>query len=279
MKTLFRHKWIKITAAALSLSLIGAALALVLTGADAPLRGLGEGALRPFLRLWAEGSQQVKDWETALFEGEALLEENRELKEENGVLRRRLHSATLTTMENTRLRTLLGARPESWQGRYLPAWILPGAGDSLTAEVTLDRGTADGVRAGLCVTDCAGNLLGLVRSAGENCCTVSLLWDRQFRLTGQGISSETMGILEGSESLLAERRLKLTGLTEEEMVQIGETVVTFGGSSLVPKGLTVGTVTGIREDPGGLTRWAVIAPATEQTTGEVFVVLTGRDSS
>ena len=276
MKTLFHHKWIKIVAAALSLSLIAAALDLVLMGTSGPLRDGAETVARPFLRLWAEGAERVSQWETALTDGEALSAENRALKQENARLVRHLRTAGMARKENARLRTLLEVETEDWEGSFLPAWVLPDAGDSLSAEVTLDRGTGDGVKAGLCVTDCDGNLLGLVRSVGKDCCTVSLLWDRAFRLTGQGVDSETLGILEGDPALSAERRLRLTGLTEDSMVNIGETVVTFGEVGLVPEGLAVGTVTGIREDPGGLTRWAVIAPAAERAVGEVFLAVPQR---
>ena len=276
MKAFLHHKWIKIVAAALSLSLIAAALEVLFWETSGPFRGGAETVTRPFLRLWAEGAERVASWEVALTEGEALLAENKALRQENTRLQRRLHTAQLARKENARLRVLLEVETEEWKGRFLPAWILPSAGDSLSAEVTLDHGTADGVRPGLCVTDCAGNLLGLVRTVGADCCTVSLLWDGRFRLTGQGVRSETVGVLEGDLSLLEARKLKLTGLTEEEMVDTGETVVTLGGNGDIPQGLAVGTVTGLRDDPGGLTRWAVITPTAKQTTGEVFIALPER---
>lgn len=42
MKRWMQHTWVKIIAVALSLSLIAAAVALVLTGTAEPLRGVGE---------------------------------------------------------------------------------------------------------------------------------------------------------------------------------------------------------------------------------------------
>ena len=58
MKQPFRHKWIVIAAAALSLSLLAAALALVLKGTAGPPRSLLETASRPFLRLFSAASEQ-----------------------------------------------------------------------------------------------------------------------------------------------------------------------------------------------------------------------------
>ena len=262
-------------AAALSLSLIAAALDLVLTGTASPFREWGETASRPFLRLWAEGEEQAELWRTVLRDGEALRAENEALRRENAQIRRRLHVARLAVGENTRLRALLSLEPAAGPLTCLPGWVLPRAGDSLTAEVTVDRGAADGVRAGCCVLDGGGNLLGTVRTVGERTCAVTLLWDRSFRLPGLGSDTETVGLLEGDLSLMPQRKLKLTGLTEEEMVRDGETVVTFGNSALVPAGLTVGTVAGVRAEPGGLTRWALLSPAAERSAGEVFVILPG----
>ena len=60
MKQPFRHKWIVIAAAALSLSLLAAALALVLKGTAGPPRSLLETASRPFLRLFSAASEQIR---------------------------------------------------------------------------------------------------------------------------------------------------------------------------------------------------------------------------
>ena len=64
MKKPFRHKWIAIIAAALSLSLLAAALALVLNGTAGPLRSGWETAPRPFLRLFSPLSEKVHQMET-----------------------------------------------------------------------------------------------------------------------------------------------------------------------------------------------------------------------
>ena len=79
--------------------------------------------------------------------------------------------------------------------------------------------------------------------------------------------------------IFAAGKLKLTCLTKADPVQLGETVVTFGGGRGYPSGLTVGTVERLEDDPDGLTRWAVLTPATDlDSLSEVFVVTGFREA-
>ena len=85
MKQPFRHKWIVIAAAALSLSLLAAALALVLKGTAGPPRSLLETASRPFLRLFSAASEQIRQV-SDYFQGiDRLREENAALRQELAV--------------------------------------------------------------------------------------------------------------------------------------------------------------------------------------------------
>ena len=118
-----------------------------------------------------------------------------------------------------------------------------------------------------------GALVGRVKEVGASWANVTLLWDPGFQMAGQGTKSGVLGSLEGSLDLLSRGELALACLTEAGPVSLGEEVVTFAAQGVNPSGLVVGTVMSLEEDPGGLTRSAILTPAADlNTLSQVFVV-------
>lgn len=273
MKQPFRHKWIVIAAAALSLSLLAAALALVLKGTAGPPRSLLETASRPFLRLFSAASEQIRQV-SDYFQGiDRLREENAALRQELEEREKEAQAGLLAAAENQRLRSLLDFTAASQDLTLEPAWVIARSPDNWQGTVTIDKGTSQGVRAGQCVIDAGGALVGRVKEAGGSWAAVTLLCDGSFQMAGMATSSGVLGSLEGDLSLLPQGKLKLTCLTKEDPVRAGEGVVTFAAQESYPSGLVVGRVTALEEDPGGLTRSAILTPAADlDNLGQVFVV-------
>lgn len=227
MKRWMQHTWVKIIAVALSLSLIAAAVALVLTGTTEPLRGVGETVSRPFSRFFSLVTDKIRQGGDYLKGVQALQEENRALEQEVAQLRRAARAGDLATEENARLRSLLELQETGQDLTFTAAWVVARAPDNWKGEVTLDQGTKSGV----------------------------------------------LGSLEGSLDLLSRGELALACLTEADPVSLGEEVVTFAAQGVYPSGLVVGTVMSLEEDPGGLTRSAILTPAADlNTLSQVFVV-------
>ena len=218
MKRWMQHTWVKIIAVALSLSLIAAAVALVLTGTTEPLRGVGETVSRPFSRFFSLVTDKIRQGGDYLKGVQALQEENRALEQEVAQLRRAARAGDLATEENARLRSLLELQETGQDLTFTAAWVVARAPDNWKGEVTL-------------------------------------------------------GSLEGSLDLLSRGELALACLTEADPVSLGEEVVTFAAQGVYPSGLVVGTVMSLEEDPGGLTRSAILTPAADlNTLSQVFVV-------
>ena len=194
MKKPSQHKFIRLTAAALSLSLLAAALALVLHGTASPLRDWGETASRPFLRLFSpvsEALEGLKDWE-------ALRERNEALEEENARLETAARQGELAQGENENLRSLLGWTASRQDLDLTPAQVLRREQDTWDRTLTLDQGRKAGIRAGQYVVEAHGTLVGLVDTVGRNWCEVMLVTAPDFSLSGMGTISGALGTLEGS---------------------------------------------------------------------------------
>lgn len=273
MKKPFRHKWIAIIAAALSLSLTAAALALVLNGTAGPLRSGLETASRPFLRLFSPISEKVQQVGTWFRGMDSLRAENETLKDALAALEREAMTGKLAQQENQRLRSLLDLTASGQELTLESAWVVARTPDNWQKSVTLDKGTSSGVQAGQCVVDQHGALVGRVSETGKSWCQVSLVTDPAFQLAGMGTNSGVLGSVEGDLRLMATGEVKLSSLTQADPVQLGEGVVTFAAQESYPSGLVVGTVTSLADDPGGLTQSGIITPAADlDSLSQVFIV-------
>lgn len=278
MKRPFRHKWIRWTAAALSLSLLAVALSPVADGRAGPLRSGMETVSRPFLRLFSPVTEKIRQAETWFQGMEALAAENEALRADLAQAERAARSGTLARRENQRLRDLLDWSSGREDLTLLDAWVLARTPDNWQRSVTLDRGCEDGAAAGQCVVDQHGALVGRVTQVGQNWCQVSLVTDPAFRVTAVGVHSEVLGTVEGDLGRLAAGETTLTGLTQTDPLQLGEPVVTFAAQGAYPAGLLVGTVTSLAADPGGLTQRGILTPAADlERLGQVFLVTAFRE--
>lgn len=115
--------------------------------------------------------------------------------------------------------------------------------------------------------------MGRVKEVGKHWAVVTLVCDPALSLAGQGVSSGVLGAVEGRTDLLPKGETSFSCLTAADPVQAGERVLTFAAGENYPSGLLVGTVRQIVDDPGGLTRAAIVEPAADlNNLGQVFVV-------
>lgn len=272
MKKPSQHKFIRLTAAALSLSLLAAALALVLDGTASPLRDWGETASRPFLRLFSPVSEKVegvKDWSRGM---EALRAENAALEEENTRLEAAARQGELAQGENENLRSLLGWTQSRQDLDLTPAQVVSREKDTWDRTLTLDQGKKAGVKAGQYVVEANGALVGLVETVGRSWCEVTLVTSPGFSLAGLGTVSGTMGTLEGNLTRMQNGELLFTPFSTEFPMSLGEGVVSLAHGE-EPREILVGTVTSLAEDPGGLTAAGVVTPTADlDRLSQVYVV-------
>jgi rod shape-determining protein MreC len=270
-----QHKFIRLTAAALSLSLLAAALALVLHGTASPLRDWGETASRPFLRLFSpvsEALEGAKDWTRGM---EALREENAALEEENTRLEAAARQGELAQGENENLRSLLGWTADRQDLDLTPAQVLRRDQDTWDRTLTLDQGKKAGVRAGQYVVEAHGALVGLVDTVGRNWCEVMLVTAPDFSLSGMGTISGALGTLEGSLARMEGGELLFTVFSPDFPMSLGEGVVSLPHGEEEPRDILVGTVTSLAEDPGGLLRTGVVTPTARLDRLSQVYVITG----
>src|SRR5262245_52787869 len=142
--------------------------------------------------------------------------------------------------------------------------------------VTIDRGTADGVRSDMAVMAPAG-VVGRVVVPSARAAKVQLLIDRNAAAGVLIERSRSQGVTVGAGDEL----LRMEYVSEIADVAVGDRVVTSGIDGIYPKGYVVGKVEAVEKN-GNAYKQILVRPAVDfSSVEEVLVVLTptpGRDA-
>jgi len=202
----------------------------------------------------------------------ALETENAELRAMVATLYQERERLLQFAEERNRLRKLLDLREDRFY-TFLPCEVIARAASTFSRSVTIDRGSADSVRVGMAVIDYRG-LVGRVAHVFPTSSQVLLLANKSISVSCIDRRSRVVGILEWDRG--STFRLEYVG-KEEDIIR-GDTLLTSGEGRLFPKGFPVGTVFGITDEKGGISKRVSVATfANLNALEELFVVTKVRD--
>jgi rod shape-determining protein MreC len=240
---------------------VALSLLLMIVGERLPqtsLRGLGAFLFAPFDRVVMAMDRLGAAW----VENQDLHERLTKLSLENAMLRR-------SGDENRELREQLGL-PGYHQPSLKPVEILSMSGDPIPAAATLSAGTHAGIHVGDVVVTSEG-LVGRIAEIYPWQSRVALLSDPTVSVACE---VESTGVLGVARFTLSPRpSLTLTAVPYADTVLVGQRVLTSGFSPRYPRGIPVGRVVHVGQEPDGLTQAVVLEPAARLTRlRHVFVV-------
>ncbi len=156
--------------------------------------------------------------------------------------------------------------------QVIPARVVAyGSAQTFSGTVTLDAGSNDGLAADMCVLNGSG-IVGKIVAVGLTTSTVQLVTDDDSVVGARLVKTGDAGALQGTgqpgESIL--RLLDPTSPVKE-----GDQLVTFGSPDGKPyvAGLPLGTVIGLRGEPGQADREAIVAPAARMSSLDIVGVV------
>lgn len=156
--------------------------------------------------------------------------------------------------------------------KVLPARVVAyGSAQSFSGTVTLDAGSTDGIAAEMSVINGDG-LVGKVISVGPTTSTVRLVTDNDSVV---GVRVETTGEAGALEGTGQPDETVLRLLDPSANINVGTRLLTFGSPNGSPyaAGIPLGTVTGVRGEPGQTDRVALVAPAVRMTALDIVGVV------
>ena len=203
-------------------------------------------------------------------ENEALIEENKELKEQ-------LQNAELLERENARLRDYLDMKNKYPSFAMEEGMIISHSSGNYITNFTLNRGTLHGIETNMPVVTKDG-IVGYVVEVGLNWCMVSTLIETATSVGAYIPRSEVVGIVSGDYSMRQEGTCKIGYIDAEADVQVGDTVYSSGTGSVYPADLKIGTVTSIEVDEYNRTLVATVTPAVDFSSLKWVMIITGYEN-
>ena len=207
-------------------------------------------------------------------------EENRYVKDEY----RRLKDLTVDLQgqlvdkdelvnENERLQSLLDFKEGNPDLKVYGAKVIGKNPGNWFNTLTIDRGSEDGVAMDMAVVTDKG-LVGRVIEVGGRWAKVLSIIDSQSAVSAIAQRSRDNGTLVGDTTLYdGEGLCRMVYLPQDATVKEGDIVITSGLGDIFPKGLPIGTVVGVENEPFAVYKTALIQPGADfEHLEEVLVV-------
>lgn len=228
--------------------------------------------LTPFRAGLAAIDRQAERLYGYAFRYEALLAENEQLKKELAEQDADVRTAESALRENQRLKELLNLSQEHEDYSFTSAYVVSWSSSAWENALTISKGTAHGLEKGMCAITATGQVVGLITDIGVNWATISTIYDASSQISASLVSSGYTGVVQGSRGENGEARLQMRYLSTGSTPKNGDSVVTTG-SSLYPRGLLLGTVSGAGLDETGIAKYADLTTEL-QTEGleQIFII-------
>jgi len=170
--------------------------------------------------------------------------------------------------ENDQLRKQLGVTGKPSRA-IATARVIAFEQNYVASTITIDKGTEDGLRAGLPVVRGGNILLGVVREIQPHSARVYLIDDPRVRISARLLKSSILAELKGSLG----GAFSLDLIAHSEKIDLASIVVTNGLDGF-PEGLVAGTIASVDDNVGGL--FQKIMGKTEYNLGDsssIFILL------
>jgi rod shape-determining protein MreC len=170
-------------------------------------------------------------------------EQNQQLQAE--LNRMRLEQATLAedARQDVRLQKLF-AFQQQYVSKTVAAHVIGTSGTDLSRVLYIDKGSKDGIRTDMPVITPDG-VVGKIRDVFAHTAQVLEINDPTSGLGVVLMQTRLRGILRGNTA----GQTEIVDVLPDERIQSGEHVVTSGGDQVYPRGLPVGTVERVVNDP------------------------------
>ena len=230
------------------------------------------GMIAPFLKTGSNLEQKIVAIRKGLKTLQEVEAENQELIVRNKTLLVENQRVSELEAENTRLRAALQYR-ERATFQLIPARVIARDASSWWNTVTIDRGSADGIKPDMPVVTESG-LVGKTMHVSEHAANVLLISDETCRVASSIEGSREQVITSGERASSMSQPLLCMplGLSKTANLQPGQKVYSSGVGGVYPAGIFIGAIKEFRVRE--LDGYATLVPAVDLTTLEdVFVVL------
>ena len=190
-----------------------------------------------------------------------------ELREQNAELTAQVAELSESKKTSERLESLLNLQ-STYSLTSTAARIIGNSSDAWSRAVTIDKGTAAGFSCGMAVCN-SGGVIGQIVEVSATTSTVQLITDEGSSVSAMIQSTRAQGMLQGQP----DGSLRLSYVSTESDVKVGDIVITSGIGGVYPKGLPLGTVSSVEKSDNDVYYTIVVrAQSTAENNEEVLVI-------
>jgi rod shape-determining protein MreC len=175
--------------------------------------------------------------------------------------------------QNELYKDSLGLKEEHPEYTLKEATVIARDSADIYGSFTISIGSFSGVKEGNAVLY-KQNLLGLVDKVYPDYSVVKTVLDPDVNISAYEIISGEISYVTGNARLAKEGKCKMANLSASTEVAYGSIICTAGIGGSVPKGLVIGTVDEIAEEPTNISSYAAITPETDINDVTDCLVLT-----
>lgn len=201
-----------------------------------------------------------------------LTEENGNLKEQVATLKGQLYLQEELKQENQRLKALLQYREQYSKNFNTKAAAVIGRDPgNWFGMVTLNKGSQDGIVKNMPVVTPSG-LAGRIVAVSQKTSQLMLITDPRSGVGAMVQDSRVPGVLEGTTSGSGEARL--IHVPKDTRLKEGQVIITSGIGQTFPKGIPIGKIVDVSDEPTGLFKTATVVPFADLHRLEEVLVIT-----
>ncbi len=203
-----------------------------------------------------------------------LREENEKLREENKKLEQKNRRAEGTEKENKELRALLELDEAYPTLSLTAAEVVSRSASNWYENFTIDKGTAHGLKIGQGVITTDNVLIGRISDIGSTWARVVTVTDSGHSVGARVVRSGEIAVVEGNVALADKGQCRLSFISKNSDIVIGDYLETSGLGGLYPKGIEIGKVISIEPDVQGISQYAIIETSVNINSVSKVMIIT-----
>ncbi len=229
--------------------------------------------LTPFRYVATVTSDAFEGFSSYITDYNALVEENAELKEQLSEYRDKVYYAEMLESENEWLRGYLGIKREHTDLVLDSALVIGRQEGNYATLLTLDRGSANGIKYGMAVITEDG-IVGKITEVGLTWCKVAPITETLSPVGAYDERSSAVGVVEGTYDLRGEGLCIMTYTDTDADIKVGDRVLSSGLGSVFPRGLVIGEIVDLNPDKYERAIVAVVKPAVDISSLSKVMIVT-----
>ena len=271
MRYFFRSRRFKIAAAVLCVLIVFSVIIQFAGGAITPQQSIIGSLIAPIQTAFTSVSNFFEDLGEKINGNEELALENAELKDKVNELTSSLIKYEEAVAENEFLRDYLGIKDNHTDYQFLETMLIARDEDDPFGAFTVNKGSLHGVSVYDPVIEASG-LIGYVSEVGASYSKITTVLSPDITVAAFDRRTGDLGVLEGTLSAAEDGCTRLSNLSRNCSIAIGDYIVTSGGG-VFPSGMLIGTVSAIGNDYNSLL-FADITPAVDLSELRDMMIIT-----